>query len=410
MGAFLRIGWREMRNDSSRGKKRKPLASKRLPSSRKAAKHLVRLERQLLANEERWRAIINNPFMGITVIDENQRFVTTNSIYQAMVGYNNEELKKLTPLDITPPDDREVNRVVFRELQEGKREHFELVKRLQRKDGRLIWIQLYVFKIPKRGLVGPHTFALSFDITEKIEAQAALQVAQAKLARATQMSRIGAMTASIAHEINQPLTAILASAKAGLRWIAQTPPNLDETQDTLNRIVHDCQHAADVVRHTRAMFKFEETARSLVDLNQIINEVLTLLRGEFQRHGILVQTELVELPPVTANRVQVQQVFFNLVTNGIEAMDSVTDRSRLLLIKSGLENSGEVSVTVEDSGTGIDSNHIDQIFSSFFTTKVEGMGMGLSICRSIIEAHRGRLSASRRSPHGSVFQFTLPIG
>jgi PAS domain S-box-containing protein len=362
--------------------RRKKAKQRRSKPDTEWQKRLARLERELRTNEERWSAVINNPFMGITVLNKDHYFIMTNSTFQAMTGYNDEELKELTPLDITPAGEREINRTAFRELQQGKRQHYELIKQLVRKDGKLIWIQLYVFRIPDPGSVGQHTFGMVFDITEKMRAREALEVAQAKLARSTTASRMVAMTASIAHEINQPLTAITANANAGLRWIGRKPPDVDETRKALERIVNDSGRTTDVVHSIRAMFKSEEASRSSVDLNQLVNEVLTLTESELQRHAVVVRTALdKELTPVMAHRGQLQQVLFNLVTNAIEAMESVNDCSRLLLIRSGLGNSGEAIVTVEDSGNGIDPDHIDRIFSSFFTTKVEGMGMGLSICR-----------------------------
>lgn len=355
------------------------------------------------AFEERWQAIVANPFMGITVLDKNQYFIAANSTYQAMVGYSEDELKQLTPLDITPADDREINRVLFGELQQGARQHYELTKRLQRKDGELIWVQLYVFGIPDRGSVG-----MTFDITEKMRTQDALQIAHAELARSAHVSRMGAMTASIAHEINQPLGAIVANASAGLRWMNQTPPEMAEARESFVQIVREGQRAADVVQSIRSMFKSKESARVPVDLNQLVGEVLALVRGTLQRHGIVVRTELNETRvSVTGNPVQLQQVLFNLVSNAIEAMEMVTER--VMLVKTELDSSGAVLVMVEDSGNGIDPKNIDLIFSSFFTTKADGMGMGLAICRSIIEAHGGRLWASRGHARGAVFRFILPV-
>jgi C4-dicarboxylate-specific signal transduction histidine kinase len=247
-----------------------------------------------------------------------------------------------------------------------------------------------------------------FDITEKMQAQDALQVAHADLARSAHVSRMGAMTASIAHEINQPLGAIVANAGAGLRWLAPTPPDLGEARESFEQIVRDGRHAAEVIQGLRSMFKSKELAHAAIDLNQLIREVLALVQVALQRHGIVVRTELDGMIGlVTGNRVQLQQVLFNLVSNAIEAMESALDRK--MLIKSELESAGEVRVTVEDSGSGIDSKDIDKIFSTFFTTKLEGMGMGLSICRSIIESHGGRLWASPGSSRGAVFQFTLPV-
>ena len=400
-----------MARDPMRRKRVKRPASKREPARRERVKRFSQLQRKLRINEERWQAVIDNPFMGITVIDQNHRFIMTNSTFQNMVGYKDEELKELTPLDITPDGaQRETNRILFKELQQGRRDHFEQIKQLQRKDGKLIWIQLYVFRIPNRGSIGPHTFGMNFDITEKMQAQDALRVAQEELARAAQASRVGAMAASIVHEINQPLTAIATSADAGLRWIDRTPRDLDRIRKSFNQIVHARQRTADVIHGIRAMFKSEETSRSSIDLNGLINEMLTLTQGELQRRTIVVRTELAKVPLfVMANRVQVQQVLFNLVTNAIEALDAVVDRSRSILIKTEL-GGGEASVAIEDSGAGISPDDLKRIFSTFFTTKARGMGMGLSICRSIIESHGGRLWASPGLPYGTVFHFTLLVG
>jgi PAS domain S-box-containing protein len=370
---------------------------------------LIQLERELRANEDRWGAVLANPFMGITVLDKNQCFIMTNSTFQAMVGYTDDELKKITPLDITPVGEREINQNLFRELQQGKRQHFELVKRLRRKDGKLIWIQLYVFAISDRAAIGQHTFAMVFNITEKMQAQDALQDAYAELERSAHVSRMGAMTASIAHEMNQPLTAVVGVASAGSRWLERTPPAIDRARECFEQIVRAGQRAADVLESVRAMFKSKKLASTPIDVNQLIDEVLTLVQGAVKRHDIAVRTELDRaIRPVTGNRIQLQQVLFNLITNAVEAMESVADRT--MLVKSEHENSGQVRVTIEDSGTGIEPQQIDKIFGSFFTTKVDGMGMGLSICRSIIETHGGRLWASPGRSRGAVFQFTLPTG
>src|SRR5499427_8042049 len=228
-----------MARDPMRRKRVKRPVSKREPARGERVKRFAQLQRDLRTNEERWQAVIDNPFIGITVIDQNHRFIMTNSAFQNMVGYQDEQLKELTPLDITPDGaQREMNRVLFAELQQGGRDHFEQIKQLRRKDGKLIWIQLYVFKIPNRGAVGPHTFGMNFDITEKMQAQNALRVAQEELARAAQASRIGAMAASIVHEINQPLTAIATNADAGLRWVDRSPPDLYRIRKSFNQIVH----------------------------------------------------------------------------------------------------------------------------------------------------------------------------
>jgi signal transduction histidine kinase len=192
-----------------------------------------------------------------------------------------------------------------------------------------------------------------------------------------------------------------------LNWLQRTPPALDRARECLEQVVRAGQRAADVLESVRAMFKSKKLASAQIDLNQLIGEVLTLVQGALQRHDIAVRTELDRaIMPVKGNRVQLQQVLFNLITNAIEAMESVADRT--MLVKSEHENNCLLRVVIEDSGTGIEPQHIDKIFGSFFTTKVDGMGMGLSICRSIIESHGGRLWASPGRSRGTVFQFTLP--
>jgi two-component system, NtrC family, sensor kinase len=231
----------------------------------------------------------------------------------------------------------------------------------------------------------------------------------AELARAERLTAMAAMTASIAHEINQPLAAMVTNANAGLRWMTRVTPDLDETRKALQSIVGDGQRAADVINGIRAMFKADEQTPVSLDLNQLIHEVLALGQNEIQKHTIAVYTKLDEaLPPVTVNRVQLQQVIFNLVMNAIDAMASVTDRKRILQIKSKFDIREEVHITIEDSGTGIDPKNIERIFKAFYTTKTKGMGIGLSICRSIIEFHGGRLWASQGNPHGAVFHVVLP--
>jgi C4-dicarboxylate-specific signal transduction histidine kinase len=231
---------------------------------------------------------------------------------------------------------------------------------------------------------------------------------QAELTRVARLTTMGRLAASMAHEINQPLAAIVASGNAGLRWLARTPPNFDEARDALDQIVKDGHRASDTIEGIRAIFRKGEERRAPLDVNELIGEVLRLTQGEIQDGRVSVRTELInDLPKVMGNRVQLQLVFRNLIVNAIEAMSSVTDRARVLHIISATTPSG-VRIAVEDSGTGIDRESIDRIFDTFFTTKSHGMGMGLSICRSIIEAHGGNLSALPSHPYGSIFEIVLP--
>jgi len=384
---------------------------RRNPSAVSQETEVARLTRELQTSEQRWRSLLENRIFGVTFLDEHQRFISTNQAFQTMTGYSGEELRQMTPLDMNVPGEREFNQTFFRELQQGKRQHFEMIKQLRHKDGKLIWIHLYVFAIPDQKYRGLLAFGMAFDVTEQKQAQDALQGTLSELARVARMNQMAAVLGSIAHEINQPLAAIAANAGAGLRWLARATPDVGETRTVLQWIVRDANRAGEVIKGIRAMFKAEGQARGLVDLNRLMRDALALAQGELQKQRIVVQTELAaKLPSVTGNEEQLQEVMFNLITNAIDAMSSVTDRNRLLRIKTEFNGIEEMSVTVEDSGTGIAPVNIDHIFDTFFTTKLHGMGMGLAICRSIVEAHGGRLSASQGYPHGAVFQIVLPIG
>ena len=247
------------------------------------------------------------------------------------------------------------------------------------------------------------------DIEDRKRAEEALQKVQAELAHVARVTTMGALTSSIAHEVNQPLGAIVTNADAALRWLAGQPPNIDEARETLGRIVRDGHRAGEVIGRVRALLKKTATVTARVDLNGLIEDAAALLQGELRRHRILLRTELAhDLAPVAGDRVQLQQVILNLMMNGIEAMKAVTDRPRELLIVSRPEAPAAVLVAVQDAGTGLDPQSVERVFEAFYTTKAEGLGMGLAICRSIIEAHGGRLWASANEPQGAVFQFTLP--
>ena len=247
------------------------------------------------------------------------------------------------------------------------------------------------------------------DITERKRAEEALRNAEAELARIARLTTMGELAASIAHEINQPLAAVVANAGASLHWLNGEEPNLDEARQAISRIARDGTRAGDVIRGLRALAKQSGPDLARLDINDAIQEVLALTRNERQRHGVVLHTDLFSGDrPVFGDRVQLQQVMLNLIMNAIEAMSAVTDRPRVLAISSEPTERGGVLVAVEDTGTGLDPITADRIFDPFFTTKPDGMGMGLSICRSIIEAHAGRFWASPRAPHGTTFRFTVP--
>ncbi len=241
-------------------------------------------------------------------------------------------------------------------------------------------------------------------------AEMAASRSMAELAQISRMATAGEMSASIAHEINQPLAAIVANGNAGLRWLTKATPDLGEASAALTRIVNAGHRASEVIGSIRAMFKKDEQAAHPLDINALIREILRLARGQIDAGQVSLHTHFIDrLPLITGNRVQLQQVLLNLIANAIEAMSSVRHRPRVLWISTETHNPPGVVVSVADSGTGIDPQSSERIFDAFFTTKSNGMGMGLSICRSIVEAHGGRLAAAPAHPHGTIFQIYLPV-
>jgi C4-dicarboxylate-specific signal transduction histidine kinase len=250
--------------------------------------------------------------------------------------------------------------------------------------------------------------ALQTESLERKHAEEALHEAQADLARVSRVTTMGELTASLAHEVNQPIAAALTNANTCLRWLARDHPDLNEAREAASRIVKDATRAADIISRVRLLFKKGIPQRELVDVNEAIREMIVLLRSESTRHNITVRTELApDLPQVTGDRVQLQQVLMNLIVNSVDAMKEV-DGVRELAIRSQRLQNEEVVVSVSDTGVGLPPQQADQIFNAFFTTKVQGTGMGLSISRSIVESHGGRLWAAENSPRGASFHFALP--
>jgi PAS domain S-box-containing protein len=248
------------------------------------------------------------------------------------------------------------------------------------------------------------------DITERKAGERALQEAQGALAHVARVATLGEMTASIAHEVNQPLTAIVSDGSAALRWLAQDPPNLDKAVATLHRVIRDGKRAGEVIARIRELVtRTEGHTKVRLDINQVATDVLALIRSEIQKRAVKTQLHLEpELPPVLGDRVQLQQVLLNLIINAVEAMDSVDEQSRQLTVRSKQLDPDSIAVEVQDSGVGVDPGSVSKVFDAFFTTKPQGMGMGLAICRSIVEAHRGRLWVGSEPGVGTTFRFILP--
>jgi PAS domain S-box-containing protein len=254
---------------------------------------------------------------------------------------------------------------------------------------------------------------VSTDITASIradQAEQALRKAHAELAHVTRVTMLGELTASIAHEVNQPLAAVIANAEACLSWLDRNPPDLDAARRSVEWIVEDANRASEVIRHVRALARKTGIEKASLDINDVASDAMALVQRELSSHGVLLNLELApDLPRIFGDRVQLQQVIINLAINAAEAMESVADRPRELTIRSGRRDLDKVFLSVADSGVGIPDADAERLFAPFFTTKSSGMGMGLSVCRSIVEAHEGRLSACRNEGDGATFQFALPL-
>jgi len=282
--------------------------------------------------------------------------------------------------------------------------------RLRRADGQYRWFLVRTVPLfDERGNI-LRWYGTSADIEDRKRAEEALRETQAALARVTRATVAGELTASIAHEVNQPLGAVVTNAGAALRWLDGEPPNLNEAREALRRIVRDGNRAGEVVARIRALLKDGTPIKSQFSLDEIVAEIVALTEAEAQRRQVSVQTRLESnLPPVTADRVQLQQVLMNLMMNALDALSEVIDRPRIFTIRADMDSPNTVLVAVQDTGTGIDPERMKHIFEPFHTTKSHGLGLGLSISRSIIEAHGGRLWMSPNDGPGVTFQFTLPV-
>jgi PAS domain S-box-containing protein len=369
-----------------------------------------RAEEALRSSEERWRSVFDTSTFGISLIGGDLRYLTANTTFQNQMGYSADELRQLGPPDISVDADREASRTMLGELLAGDRPPYDVVKQYRRKDGTVIWGHSYVCRVAGSRSNPPFILGSTIDITEGKRSQDALRAMQIEVARVARLTTVGEMAAAIAHELKQPLAAITVNSNAALRWLSRPTPDLEEVRTTLGQIVNDGRRAGDVLGSIRAMFKQDGKERTLVDIRELILEVIALVHGETERHRITVSTDLDNaLPNVPAHRVQLQQVILNLIMNAVEAMGSVNDRAHILQVAAQVGHPKEVMITIKDSGCGIEPKDIDRIFERFFTTKSHGIGMGLWICRSIVEAHEGRLWAEPGIQQGSVFRLQLPI-
>ena len=394
-----------------------------------------RAEEALRASEERWSKLAENSSAGIALIAPDGRFIAANLALQKMLGYTENELQGCTTSDITHPEDRAATEARIAEAHEGQRRVYRDEKRYLRKDGSVMWADVSQVFVPASGSNFAFFSAVIVDRTERKQAEeelhkkeVSLREAQTELAHISRVTTIGELTASIAHEINQPIAAVVNNASACLRWL--TAHNLEEARQSASLVIAEGHRAGEIINRIRALARKAPPQKDWLDLNETIGEVIAMARSAVQRNRISLQTQLAnDLPLILGDRIQLQQVILNLLINAIEAMRGVGEGPRELWISSQkvTEIPGEseedlledkalaeaegahMLVAVRDSGPGLDPKGINRLFDAFYSTKPQGLGMGLAISRSIIEAHGGRLWAKANAPRGAVFQFGLPI-
>lgn len=382
---------------------------------RKATEENIQLQSDLAARDIKIRRLFDANIIGIIIWEVEGRILEANDAFLRIVGYDREDLAsgRLHRTDLTPPEWRGRDVHTVAELKAvGTAHPFE--KEYVRKDGSRVPVLIggTMFGEGTDQGVG---FVLDLTALKRAEADARdherrYREALMELAHANRVTTMGQLTASIAHEVNQPVAAIVANAEAGLNWLEAQPPNLERVRQTFGWITADGMRAGDVIGRIRALIRKAPPQKEDMEINQAVLEVIALTRSEAFKNGVSVQTQLTEgLPPVQADRVQLQQVILNLIVNAIEAMAAVGEGERELLISTDRDASDGVQVTLRDSGPGLDPKNVESLFEAFYTTKPTGMGMGLAICRSIIEAHGGRMWAGANEPRGAVFQFTLPL-
>jgi PAS domain S-box-containing protein len=368
----------------------------------------ARLYNDLQEREARIRRLVDSNIIGIFIWDFEGRILEANDEFLRMVNYESEDLVagRIRWADLAPPDWRDRNNArIEQQKSSGRFEPFE--KEYIRKDGSRVPVLIGGATFEEGGNQG---VAFVLDLTERKRAEEAFRKVQMQLAHANRVATMGQLSASITHEVKQPIAAAVANAQAGLGFLARRPPELEEVRETLEAIVETGHRAGEIVDRIRGLIKKAPPRKECLDINAGIREVIELTRGETVKNGISMQADLADgLPLIEGDRVQLQQVILNLIVNAVEAMSGASDGTRELLVSSRKADPGRVLVGVRDSGPGLVPDTLDHVFDAFYTTKPGGLGMGLSICRSIIEAHGGRLWAGANVPHGAVFQFTLPV-
>jgi PAS domain S-box-containing protein len=387
---------------------------KLLASQAAIALENARLYRDLAEREAKIRRLVDANIIGIFLWEIEGRIIEANDTFLRMVGCDREDLVsgRVRWTDLTPPEARDRTARAVEELtMTGSLQPYE--KDYFRKDGSRVPVLIGSAAFDEQRDKG---VAFVLDLTERKRAEAEARQSerryrdmQMEVAHANRVATMGQLTASIAHEVNQPITAAVTNAEAALNWLRAQPADLEEVRQALDSIVNDGKRAGDIISRIRELVQKAPPRKDWLNINEAIREIIELTRGEAVKNGALVQTALAEsLPLVEGDRVQLQQVVLNLIVNAVQAMCAVAEGQRELFITTAQVEPQRMLVAVKDSGPGLAPASLQQLFVPFYTTKPGGLGMGLSICRSIIEAHGGSLWATANQPRGAIFHFTLP--
>jgi PAS domain S-box-containing protein len=407
-------GWRQ-RTEAAMQEAQAELASKVRAGGAELKKVSEALRSEVSQREQaelRWRAVFDNSVVGMALADESGSIIASNLRFVELVGAPEAGAQAHRLAEYLPGSQHAEFDPQLAELLGGRRQQIEMEVHRQAAGGAAIWLRMHVALVAGTPEFRRFLIAFCEDATERKRTEEDLLVTRSSLAHAARLTTIGELTASIAHELNQPLAAIVTNGNACQRWLGSETPNLREAIHTLNWIMRDAKRASDVIARIRAMMRKGEPHWHCLSFNDIVREGLEMMQSELGRRKVLVATELdPQLPQIRGERIQLQQVFLNLTLNAIEAMTAVTTRPRQLLIRSAAQTTGAdagIMVEVSDSGPGIDEEDIDKLFTAFFTTKPEGTGLGLWISHSIVESHSGKLLALRNPQYGMSFRLLLP--